>query len=187
MPAKEIFQQFAQHQLDGVMFHEAMTQYFCYLNLKGFAEMQKEQMEEEFDGFIYTKRYYLKAYDTLLDIPQSNYKPTFIPGGWFIDTASRELSSEQKRTYIREGFAKWLDWEKGTKATYMTLFNQLKALEPADTNSVCIATAIQDVNMEITRIREWIMKLASYDYDIYTIDSMQQDLYDMLCYKKAKN
>lgn len=62
----------------------------------------------------------------------------------------------------------------------------MRATEPDGIHARWIQELIKDVNDEIVRIREWIMKLTSYDYDIYTIDSMQQDLYDMLCFKKAQ-
>lgn len=177
MPAKDIFKKLATHQIAGVMFHTNMVEYFSYLNLPKFKWIQHNQAIEEYELLLSTLCYYTSEYGTTLDVSiDANTTPSIIPADWYnVDTI---LDGDKKREYIREGFAKWLDWEKKTKALYTQLCNDMRTLETDGVHARYISRLVADVNEEIKNVRVDIAKLTSYDYDLLTIDQMQT-------YKKA--
>ena len=182
MEIHEIFSGLSNHLLIGYMIHESMSDYFDFLNLKGYTRLQEHRAKQEMKGYKKLHRYYTSRYNKL--IPEVKFDaPEIIPANWFEHT-KQDVDTNTKRTAVRDAFNRWVDWEKETKALYQQMYSELVALGEIDT-SIEIGRYIQDVSKELEKAECMKINLESVDYAMDCILDEQQHYHDM--YKKPKH
>lgn len=151
MEPKEVYEKLAQRQLEGVMFHEAMAEYFSALECyERFFGEQREQADCEFNQYMVTKRIYRDRYGSLL-VTRTDYRPDIIPAEW--TSKLPYLSHDEKMEAIKKGMEKWLEWEKATLDTYHMLYRESV---PHSKDTQYIWSLIKDVRYELSYIYDYL-------------------------------
>lgn len=78
MTLEEIFSELAAHMIKGLMIHDQMQSYYCFLSLKEYARCHKEQYREESEDYLRLKKHYFKYHNRLIK-ERSIDNPNLIP------------------------------------------------------------------------------------------------------------
>ena len=175
MEIERIFAEISSHIIEGVMFHEQMSDYYDFLNLHGYKRCHEYHCRCEMKNLRKIHRYYINHYNRLIqedEIPN----PKVIPSSWS-KYARHEVDSGTKRTAVKDGIQRWYDWEKETKEFLESKFVDLMN-ENEIAASMKIKKLIRDVDHELKYACRKMIELASVDYDMEYIQSEQQRLHD---------
>ena len=176
MTVEEIFKGLSVHNLKGVMIHQNMSDYFDFLNLKGYKRLQEHRAKEEMKSYRKLHRYYLSKYNKL--IPEDKFDaPEIIPADWYKHT-KQEVDTNTKRTSVKTAFNKWVEWEKETLDLYQKMYSELVGLGEIET-SLEIGKCIKNVSEELEKARSMKINLDSLDYAIDCIIDEQQYYHDL--------
>ena len=179
MTVDEIFSHACTHMVEGVMVHLQMSDYFNFLGLKGYYLCHRYHYYEENNNYLELSNYYLTHYNK---IPVDNKinNPQIIPENWYKYTR-QDVDNSTRKASIQQGFEKWINWEKQTKAFYVRLYEELLAL-----NEVAASTEleryIKDVDYELAEAEQILLELKALDFNVSDIILEQ----DKICkdYKK---
>ena len=173
MTIEDVFTQFGQHMIKGLMVHTQLSDFFNFLGLKGYHKCHEYHYYEESRNYRRISNYYLEHYDKfIMDGNISN--PQIIPIDWYqytrqqVDIATRENA-------IQKGFEKWINWEAETLRLYQDLYKEL-----LDMNEIASAAEvnyyIEDVNEELAKAQQKYLELRMTDFNISDIVDEQQSL-----------
>ena len=119
--------------------------------------------------------YYLNHHNRL-PLAEKAANPKAIPENWYNYTR-QEVDAGTKKRAVRDGFAKWVDWEKETKKLYEEAVCSL--YEIGEIATACeIKKLVKDVDHELKTAQRKAIALASIDYDMPTIYCEQQEIHD---------
>ncbi|WP_270849004.1 hypothetical protein [Ruthenibacterium lactatiformans] len=183
MTVSEIFNAISNHQIEGIMLHGQMADYFDFLSLHGFKRMQEYHYLDESTCMRSVHRYYINHYGKLL--PGGHPAgPSLIPASWGNYTR-QEVDASTKRRAIRDAFIKWRDWEVETKKLYEKSYTDLYNL--GEVAAACkVKELVMDVDKELKCVERLHIKLESIEYDMSAIYLMQDELHEKYR-KKAKS
>lgn len=172
MTIDEIFSKIAAHQVEGMMFHDQMANYYRFLGLHGFAKEQERHFREETKAYQKLCRYYVRHYNRLL--PESEVKdPQAIPTSWY-NYKRQDVDASTKRNAVGEGFEQWVKWETTTKTLYEQSVRDLY-----DTGTIAGAIVVEklvaDVDKELRGAEEKKLALEAMNYDLVGIVEMQEE------------
>lgn len=174
MNVEECFGKVAKHQLQGMMFHSDMTDYFLFLSLYGYAMVQQYHYTEETNGYFRLRRYYLDTYHKLLCPELSkNDVVQVIPDSWK-NFSQTDVSSTEKQKGVISGFDKWIEWESNTKHLYCEIYSSLLE-KKENAGALFIGKYLQDVDEELRQAQKLQRELSGMNYDMPTIISVQND------------
>lgn len=180
MTCKEIFSAMLSRQLYAIMFHDQMSTYFDFLGLEGFRCIHDYQYLSESMLFRDIQSYYMKHYN---EFPghYEVHDPDMIPEDWLKHKRS-EVTSVIKKRAIKEGFDEYLEWEKSTE---QFLNDCAKALYEKDLilDYEFVVSLMKDVQHEIERAEEIILKMSITDYDLVSIEGMQDKIHKEYAHK----
>ena len=175
MTVEEIFSTINSQMINGIMFHDTMSEYYDFLNLHGFKRCHEYHALKEFCEHRSLVRYYINHYCKLLKSEHSQAQKT-IPNNWYNYSRSQVDSSSKKRA-IREAYTKWKEWELSTKKLYENLYCEL-----CDIKEIAAACKVKEliscVDMELKYVDRTHVLLESIDYDMPTITLMQDGLHE---------
>ena len=101
---EDIFAEIAAHMIKGLMIHDQMADYYCILNLKGYAKCHEYHYWEESKNYLYLKHYYFKHHSKLLkEVAIEN--PKMVPASWFNYT-KEDVDVNTKRNAVKTGLEK---------------------------------------------------------------------------------
>ena len=125
----DVFKDVIRNMVEGTMFHNQMIQYFEYLGLSGFAELQKIRFEDENDEMVKLQRYIVEVYGVVVgDInPDSR---SYIPQEWS-ENLRESLENSQVWEYVKFGIETWKDWESKSRDLYGKRYFELSDLRDA--------------------------------------------------------
>lgn len=170
MAIDDVFAKINAHMIEGIMFHDKMSEYFAFLNLCGYEEMHKEHSLCEFVTHKNIVDYYIQHYNKLI----ANYEIdniTVIPDSWR-SHIKQDVDANTKQRAVKESFEKWQNWEKQTLKLYEQAYSELTASgEIAAANQ--IHNLILDVETELSYAEKCLIDLASVNYDMNTILAQQ--------------
>lgn len=149
MNAKEVYTKLSQHQLEGVMFHQAMEQWFLAAGCPDLQKLHARQAVEEFKNCLLTENDYALNNKALLQVTPTSYRPDFIKPEWY------EALPKDSNPTAYEGMEKWLEWEKTTLALYTKLYI---ACEPDSQDALYIEMLIKGVKQELSYIYGYLAK-----------------------------
>ena len=116
MTVSEIFEKLNSHLVEGVMLHDQLAEYYDFLNLHGYKRCHEYHAFCEFKTRRKVMRYYVNHYNRL-PLAEKATNPKAIPENWYNYTR-QEVDAGTKKRAVRDGFVKWVDWEKETKKLY---------------------------------------------------------------------
>ena len=126
MTVEEIFSELSAHMIKGLMVHDQMAKYYCFLNLKGYAKCHTYHYLCENKDYMELNHYYHKYHNKLIkEQPVSD--PKLIPNSWY--TYLRiDIDATTKRNAVKTGLEKWASWEKDTLDLYSKMYQELLSL-----------------------------------------------------------
>ena len=179
MTTEEVFATVAKRQLQGIMLHEQMANYYDFLNLHGYKRCQEYHFLQETCGYRKLQRYYINHYYKLINTTDVE-KKHLIPTSWYKASRS-DVDSATVQQAVKEGITFSLEWEQATKKIYETAWKDLMANEDV-AGALFIKEYICDVDKQIKYLQRAAMQLKVVGYDLVTITCEQDELHDK--YKK---
>lgn len=179
MTKAEIFSKIHERQVQGMMFHEQMSNYFDFLNLHGFKRLHEYQFFCETLEMRDIEKYYINHENML--IGKSNVQPTSeISDNWH-KYNRMQVKTSAKAQAVKEALTKWHDWEKETKELYSQYAYELSQMMCVDSVRV-VSILVCDIEEELKRIDRMMIKLENLGYDMAYILDLQDCLHKK--YKK---
>ena len=179
MTIEDIFNKLASHMIEGIMYHDEFAKAYDFLGLYGYAKCQDYHHLEEEQEYRCLSHYYAKHYFKLLQTKEIP-KPEVIPQAWFKYT-TQDVDASTKKTAIKDLMNKWITWEKSTKELYQIMRQELMQIGEVAA-ALYIDKYICDVNKELRHAQRKLIYLETINYDLITIMSEQEELYNK--YKK---
>lgn len=193
-----LYSELMNRMKQGVEMHEQLADYYGFLNLPGYQKCHEYQMLCELLTYRKAKDTYMKEYNQLVQPFNMMYNLTnmgnnsngmngnsgnmnggnnyanVIPQGWYKYTRY-DVDASTKRNAVRDGFKKWIDYEKETK---QFLTEMVKRLEQADDRESArkLDYLIDHVGKEIETAEEKMMALENSGYDMNYILQQQDQL-----------
>lgn len=175
MTIDEVFSKINQHMIEGLMFHSQLSDFFCFLGLKGYSAFHIHQFFEESDSYKKINQYYLKHYGKLIRELDFN-NPKVIPDNWYNYTRN-DVDKATKRAGVETGFEKWINWESSTLRLYEQMYTELINLGEIAA-AVLVQGFIADVDEELATAKQKYIELKVIDFDLVEITSEQEEEYD---------
>lgn len=183
MTVEEIFTELASHMKKGLSLHDQLTHLYGFLNLKGYQKQQEYQYLSQSKLYIDLKQYYLNQYQKM--IVEKNIEPfNIIPQSWY-KYEKINVDVGTKRNTVKDLFKQWLQWEEDTRVLLKDYYKQLCELKEFLSCEKILAL-LNEVNEEISKLREQQINLESSGYDIIFILEIQQQLYKKYKHKIKK-
>lgn len=183
MTVEEIFSELSAHMIKGLMVHDQMAKYYCFLNLKGYVKCHTYHYLCENKDYMELNHYYHKYHNKLIkEQPVSD--PKLIPNSWY--TYLRiDIDATTKRNAVKTGLEKWASWEKDTLDLYSKMYQELLSLgEIADAEY--LACLIKNVNDELAHANTELIDKKTCDFDIACILGDQEEKCRKYCEKIKK-
>lgn len=173
MTVEEVFSQFAEHMIEGLMTHSQLSDYFGFIGLDGYQECHKYHYFEENCNYKDLCDYYIHHFNKLIkEKPFKN--PNLIPASWY-QYNRKDVDANTRKSAIQTAFEKWVDWEKKTKSLYEMLYQELINLnEISAAKKVC--QYIEDVDYELAEACQKHLELVSIGYNISDIVLEQEEI-----------
>ena len=183
MTLEDVFAKLSSHLIEGLMFHDQLSNYFGFLSLCGYEECHKYHYLSESLSYKRVNEYYLKHYNKLIREDKPN-NPATIPQSWYKFTR-QDVDTNTKKNAVQAGFTKWVTWERDTKSIYEALYKELVNLGNIDA-SLFVADLIRDVSEELVEAEQYLTDLETDGYNISDIIIWQSELVHKYTKKIAK-
>lgn len=198
---QQLYSELINRMKQGVEMHEQLADYYNFLNLPGYQKCHEYQMLCELLTYRKAKDMYMKEYNQLVqpnymsgllnmgnNMGQNgqqmsgnsgsngnyNYAENVIPQNWYKYTRY-DVDSGTKRNGVKEGFKKWLDYEKETKQFLTQMADKLHQLNEREAARK-LDYLIDHVEKEIEQAEEKMISLESDGYDMSYILQQQEPL-----------
>ena len=163
METKDIFAKLKARMLEGMVFHDEMSRYFSFLNLKNFRRCHEHHYKDETESYKCLCSYYMRNYNRLIPT-EPMARPDVIPQSWY-NYERKDVDANTKRNGVRSSYEKWIAWESETKSFYEDMYAEL--MENGEiASAVFIERFIDDVSEELADAKEEHIKLESVGYDM---------------------
>ena len=179
MTVQEIFSELSAHCVRGMMVHDQMADYYDFLSLRGYKRCHEYHFKKESANYRKLHRYYLNHYNGLIGEEQID-NPDIIPPGWYRYTRF-DVEPNTKRNAIKDGFSKWVEWEKETKSKLESACNTLYEMSEVSA-AMFVKEMLKDVNCELKEAQRKHIELMSVEYDLSYVYAEQKRIHDK--YKK---
>jgi hypothetical protein len=167
LETKAIFEKIINHQIEGLMIHSQMADYYDFLGLHGFKRQHEYHYLEESCNMRGVSRYFINHFGKLL-YPEKVENPEIIPEAW------ENFSRIAKQNAVKLLVAEWVDWERETKTLMQKAYLQLE-----DNGEVAamlkIKELIEDVDCELKHAERLHIRLKSLNYNLGDIYAMQDE------------
>lgn len=174
MTCEEIFRTINDRQIQALMFHDGMSDFYDFLGLYGFKRWHYHQYKSESKEHKHTKHYFMKLHNKLIQENPTPIAPV-IPTDWFKYTRM-DVTSQIKKQYTESSFKRYKEWEEETKALYVDC---AKALY--DMGNICdysyVLKLIEDVKSELVCIYKYMVCMKSVDYDMNYVMDIQDKIH----------
>lgn len=179
----EVFNRISSRMIEGIMFHEQMSDYFDFLNLRGFKRQQEYRFLDETCELRGVHRYAINHCNRLIKdstITTTNYIPT----NWYNYT-KLDVDNSTRKQAVKDAFEKWYTWEKETKKFYEEQFKILTdSSKIADANKV--NELVKKVDKELKYLTRQMLEYKAVDWNMDYIMLKQDELHK--CYhEKSKD
>ena len=173
MTVAEIFGKISAHMVEGMMFHEQMSDYYDFLALDGYSCCHQWHYICETKSRSDIHRFYIGHYNKLLWDEKVD-AGSVIPTGW-ANATRFDVDVNTKKSAVKSGASEWLKWERQTRDLYLEMYRNL-----CDLNEIVAAEKISelicDVDKEIHIAEEKNLKLIAVGYDMNYICDEQRHL-----------
>ena len=197
---QQLYSELINRMKQGVEMHEQLADYYGFLNLPGYQKCHEYQMLCELLTYRKAKDMYMKEYNQLvqpsnmmtltnmsanngnnnantnnsnMNNMNNNYNyANVIPQNWYAHTRY-DVDTSTKRNAVRDGFKRWVDYEKDTKEFLIQMAQRLEQ-QNAREAARKLDYLIDHVEKEIETAEEKMMALENSGYDMNYI-LQQQD------------
>lgn len=104
MTVEEIFAEVSAHMIKGLMIHDQMSHYYCFLNLKGYSKCHKYHFLKENQDYMELNKYYLHHHSRLIK-EKPIEDPKVIPNSWYAYNRE-DVDATTKRNAVKTGIEK---------------------------------------------------------------------------------
>lgn len=172
--ADEIFETIVSHLTKGVMFHDKMIDLYGFLGLYGFKKMHEYQYYSESMNRRKAKCYVLEHMNLLIMDEPDEEGLNFIPQSWYTYTR-HDITPEARKQYLYPSFQGYKQWEEETKELLSYCANELMYMgQMSDFNE--IMSMVDDVEDELRKLEEVMLKMQSVDWDMQYVMDMQEEI-----------
>lgn len=175
MTTNEVFAAIAAHQVEGMMLHNDMADYYDFLGLCGFKRVHEYRFLREAAEMRGIHRYFINHYNMLLEDKGLSVKGN-IPEAWH-DYKRQEVDAAAKRNAVQSCVEKWVEWERSTKSLYESMYCHL-----CDAGEVAAAIKVKelicDADCELKCADRLHIELKSVGYDLQYVFLMQDTLHE---------
>ena len=175
----DVFKDVNRNIVEGTMFHNQMVQYFEYLGLSGFANLQKIRFEDENDELVKLQRYVVEVYGVVVGDVKPDSR-TYIPQEWS-KNKRENIENSEIENYVRFGIETWKDWESNTKDFYDRCYFELNDLRDAS-GSERIMDIIRETEKEMRFAYELMCLMRGMFYNSVGVSLLDNKIVKM--YKK---
>ena len=186
---QQLYSDLINRMKQGVEMHEQLADYYGFLNLPGYQKCHEYQMLCELLTYRKAKDTYMREYNQLVapansmsmnnmngmtnmtnnsgnnngNTSNSNYA-NVIPTQWYSHTRY-DVDASTKRNAVRDGFKRWLDYEKDTKQFLTSMGQRLEKINEREAARK-LDYLIDHVEKEIEGAEEKMMMLENSGYDM---------------------
>jgi hypothetical protein len=171
MTIEEVFSTISSHMVEGIMFHDQMTNYFHFLGLHGYSKQQSKHFEKENKNFRKVTKYYMDHYHKLIPSTRSD-NPQIIPAPWF-NVRMSDVDQNTRRNAVKSAFTKWIEWEKRTYDVLLKAYAELVSSEEYAAAEF-INGYLTKVDYELEYAENKLNELSMVDFDMRYILQDQQ-------------
>ena len=171
MTLEEIYSELNAHMIKGLMVHDQMASYYCFLHLKGYAKCHTCHYMEESISYTKLKEHYLRHHRRLIKTKAID-DPKIIPNSWYA-YEEKDIDATTKRNAVKTGLEKWIEWEQGTVNLYSKMYKELFALGEID-DAKYIECLLHDAQEELCDAESMYIDKKTVDFDISSIISDQK-------------
>lgn len=183
MDIKEIYTQIAEHMIKGMMIHDQLANYYDFLGLKGYKRCHEYHFLKETCAYRGVCRYFINHHNML--IPETRFEsPEVIPESWY-NHERHDVDSATKKSAVKTGLTKWLEWETDTKRFYEQMYKE--ALEADEVASAMkIKCLVKDVDCELKDVERYYLNKEATNYDLGGIIAEQSRKHHKYQHKMEK-
>lgn len=195
---QQLYSDLIARMKQGVEMHEQLADYYGFLNLPGYQKCHEYQMLCELLTYRKAKDTYMREYNQLVQPSNMNMNgmngmtnmannggntannsgngnySAVIPNQWYGHTRY-EVDANTKRNAVRDGFKRWLDYEKDTKQYLTNMGQRLEKINEREAARK-LDYLIDHVEKEIEGAEEKMMALENSGYDMNYILQQQDQL-----------
>lgn len=183
MTVSEIFEKISTRQIEGMMLHNDMANYYDFLGLKGYKRMHEYHYLCESIGSRKTNRYFINNYDMMIK-PVPVNSESHIPMIWF-DYSRIDVEPDSKREAVKSSVDKWINWKHETMRHYEQLFAELMTINEVEA-SFYVHKLAKDARKELKYAKRLRICLKSVGYDLDAIIESQNELHEYFKCKSAR-
>lgn len=166
MTIEDVFAKLSTHLLEGLMFHNQLSQYYDFLGLTEYSRCHKEHFLQETTEFLNLSDYYVNCYNKLIPMAETS-NPDVIPENWY-EYSRQDVDPSTLKSAVKNGVSKWVEWEKSTKKLYEQMYQELSNLGEIHSANF-VLTLIQNVSREILTAEAKQHRLSLVNFDISEI------------------
>lgn len=202
---QSLYSELIEHMKQGVDMHEQLADYYGFLNLPGYQKCHEYHMLCELLAYRKAKHEYMKEFHQLVPpmnllglANMANNSSSnsggrngsnnggnqmnrmsmggtpVIPQGWYSYTRY-DVDAGTKRNAVKDGFNKWIEYEKETKEFLVNMIERLKESGyPQFVRKV--EFLLDEVEKEISHGEEKLLMLENTGYDMNFILQQQEEL-----------
>ena len=179
MTIEEVYEKLSAHMITGMMIHEHFANYYDFLNLKGYKKCHEYRYLDETLQYRKLCRYYLNHHDKLI-CESKLENPEIIPKSWY-NYRRRDADTAIKIGAIKDGLAKWIEWETDTKKLYSEMYKILLD-HGCVADSIFVSEMIKEVDDELKLATDEMISKEAICFDISEIVNEQSEMHHK--YKK---
>lgn len=162
--AHEIFARISAHQVEGMMLHSDMADYFAFLGAEKMAQLHAERFCKEAKAMQKTHEYFITRYGEILR-SEAVETHSRIPAAWS-NVRRSEVESEARYKAIREGVQMWRAWENKTKDLYQKAYMEMQeAGEIA--SAMWLSKMICDADEEAVNAESILIQMGMHGGDVH--------------------
>ena len=182
----EVFNQISNRLVEATMMHSELGDLFAYLGLDGFAKTQDYQFLSENYERQLVNRYAICHLGYVInneDVRGSKYIPGELNG-----VSRIGVNVLDKKDMTRYAVETWVNWETETKELYGNWYVDL-CDNHSISSSLFVDGLVRDVDDELKRANDILVKLKNVNYEMNDIVLMQSEyskMYDKLMHKQLK-
>ena len=171
MTVDEIFAEVSAHMVKGMMVHESMANYYDFLGLCGYKRCHEYHYLKETLAHRALNRYFINHHNKLVPYRKID-DPEIIPETWY-GRVRQDADANTKKNGVRNGLAKWVDWEKDTKKLYEQMYKELMDIGEV-ASAMKFKELICDVDHELKNAERYQLNKEATNYDINGIIAEQR-------------
>lgn len=171
----EIFGKIAARQVQALMFHSSMVEYFQFLGLSGFKRWQEYRFQDEYKTYRKILSFYQRTYNKLCPFyePEKEY---YIPQDWY-KYSRFDVDAETKKKAVMNAFDKWQDWERETSKFLQKCVAHLQKAN--DMAAADFVQAMVDSNLsEVKSLEKCYLKMKTAGFAADYIAEIQPELHE---------